>query len=236
MPKRKAHSAGRAEKATTKSTTIYFYLPDEQPYGILCQWHPSPIILPTASLHFLVTQSTAKPPPSAILSTYAPSITFTCAEQLYMFSKALFFSDEKSCSRILSLSDPKEQKKVGQRVAGFNDYKWMRVKSRVVRVGNWYKFWQNGGMREVFMGTGERELVEASTRDRVWGVGFNARNAEENREIWGENRLGKALESVRMRMRETLEKEEGGEAVDWEWDGGLEVDEDESLEMGVNDS
>jgi predicted NAD-dependent protein-ADP-ribosyltransferase YbiA (DUF1768 family) len=68
--------------------------------------------------------------------------------------------------------------------------------------------------------TGDRELVEvaresrylvrlitdtsqASPYDRIWGIGFSAKNAEENRDNWGENRLGIAI----MKVREELRKE-----------------------------
>ncbi|KAF2253829.1 DUF1768-domain-containing protein, partial [Trematosphaeria pertusa] len=171
MPKRKGHPTGRAKKPVVESETVFFYAPNEKPYGIFCQWYSSPIVIPTASLEFLDTFSTATPTPSTILSTYAPSIAFTCAEQFYMFCKAVYFSDASSCTRILNTRDPKEQKALGARVSGFNDYKWTRVKSRVARVGNWYKYVQNRAMKDVLLGTGERELAEASSRDRVWGIG-----------------------------------------------------------------
>ncbi|PSN71183.1 DUF1768-domain-containing protein, partial [Corynespora cassiicola Philippines] len=178
-----------------ESDTIFFYLPNESPYGVFCQWHPSSIMVSTSSLQFLTE------PSSATLSAHGAFIAFSCAEQCYMFCKALYFSDAESCARILSTPDPKEQKKVGQRVKGFNDFKWARVKSRAARVGNWYKFTQNERMRQVLLETGHRELAEASRRDKVWGIGFNAQEAEVYRAEWGENLLGKALMKVRGRLR-----------------------------------
>lgn len=53
--------------------------------------------------------------------------------------------------------------------------------------GNWLKFGQDKRLREEFLGTGDRELVEASLIDRVWGIGFAAEHAERMREEWGEN-------------------------------------------------
>ena len=49
------------------------------------------------------------------------------------------------------------------------------------------------------------EEVEASSSDRVWGIGFNAKQAMSNRESWGENRLGKALMEVRTQLRKEEE-------------------------------
>ncbi|KAF2446048.1 DUF1768-domain-containing protein, partial [Karstenula rhodostoma CBS 690.94] len=152
-----------------ESNTIYFYLPNEHPYGVFSQWHPTPVTIPTTSLAFLITTS---PTASAILASHAPTLTFTCAEQAFMFAKALFFADDQTCTRILSTPDPKTQKKLGKQVRGFYEERWTEVKSRVAEVGNWYKFTGDEGLRGVLLGTGERELVEASARDRVWGVGF----------------------------------------------------------------
>ena len=54
----------------------------------------------------------------------------------------------------------------------------------------------------MLLATGERELVEASPLDRIWGVGFAEKDAERNRSRWGENLLGKALVHVRGRLKQ----------------------------------
>lgn len=164
---------------------------------------------------------------SSVLPHEACSITFSCAEQFYMFAKALYFGDSTISTRILATTDPKDQKKLGQMVKGFNEYKWGRVKYRVAVVGNWYKYCQNEGLRAVLLGTGEKELAEASRRDRVWGIGFAAREADAHREEWGESLLGRALMRVRGRLREWKQREGEGEKVDWEWDGSED-------EQGIN--
>lgn len=78
-------------------------------------------------------------------------------------------------------------------------------------------------MRNVLLGTGERELAEAGRRDRVWGIGYRAFEAEGYREWWGENLLGVCLGDVRGRVVEMDRRgrEEGG-IVDWDWDGSLD--------------
>lgn len=43
---------------------------------------------------------------------------------------------------------------------------------------------------------------QASPRDRIWGVGYDAEHAEANRADWGENLLGKALMRVRALLRD----------------------------------
>ena len=65
-------------------------------------------------------------------------------------------------------------------------------------------------LAEVLLATGEREIVEASPMDRIWGIGFGERKAEEvGRERWGLNLLGKALMEVRSELREEAAKENG---------------------------
>ena len=70
------------------------------------------------------------------------------------------------------------------------------------------KFAQSEELKRMLLETGERELVEASPRDRVWGVGFGAKNAEKNRNRWGRNLLGLALIKVR---EELCQQEDEGE-------------------------
>ncbi|KAI1346782.1 hypothetical protein F5Y01DRAFT_263019 [Xylaria sp. FL0043] len=62
-------------------------------------------------------------------------------------------------------------------------------------------------LRDVLLATGARELVEASPRDRIWGVGFGAKNAVNNRHKWGKNLLGKCLMEVREQFRKEKETE-----------------------------
>lgn len=230
-PKRKNARTIHTKTPTTPTSTAFFYHPDEKPYGVFCQWKASPITIPTSILQTIAD----KPPTSTILADYGTSITCSCAEQSYMFLKALYFSDAESCKSILATTDPAEQKKLGKNVKGFSDEEWDGVKSRVARVGNWFKFThpENRHMRDILLGTEDRELAEAGRRDRVWGIGYQAHEAERYRQSWGENRLGKALMAVRTRIREVaLREREMGVLDDWVWDGG-EGDEVDEAELRV---
>lgn len=80
---------------------------------------------------------------------------------------------------------------------------------------NYYKFTISKDadtLKRWLLSTGERELVEASPLDRIWGIGFAEEDAEGKREVWGENLLGRALEGARGRIR--AEMEEGKQAVE----------------------
>ena len=93
------------------------------------------------------------------------------------------------------------------------------MKSQVVETGNYAKFTQDSQLKSWLLGTGERELVEAALSDRVWGIGFlgdtdaQIQIALDNREHWGENRLGKALVVVRERIRSEMAAGKGEEAT-----------------------
>jgi len=59
--------------------------------------------------------------------------------------------------------------------------------------------------RDVLLATGNRELVEASAFDKIWGIGFAAKGAEGKRHKWGMNLLGKCLMEVREQFRKDAE-------------------------------
>ncbi|KAK7227443.1 hypothetical protein V2G26_015446 [Clonostachys chloroleuca] len=87
-------------------------------------------------------------------------------------------------------------------------FSWDEIKSEVVVAGNMGKFGQNRRLRSLLLSTGDRVLAEAASQDRVWGIGFTAREAMalQKPELWGEIRLGKALMEVRRRLREDEEQ------------------------------
>jgi ribA/ribD-fused uncharacterized protein len=82
-------------------------------------------------------------------------------------------------------------------------------KLEIVTQGTYHKFTISDdaeNLRRMLLATGERELVEASPSDRIWGVGFAERDAPRNRYRWGQNLLGRALMDVRTRLREEGKK------------------------------
>jgi ribA/ribD-fused uncharacterized protein len=122
-----------------------------------------------------------------------------------MHRKGLLFAPDSGVTTdILLTSNPRDIKALGRAVPNFDDAVWRAERCRVVVEGNYLKFTQNEGLKAQLLGTGERELVEASPRDRIWGIGFGQKKAEEQRARWGLNLLGKAL----MKVRDRIKKEE----------------------------
>lgn len=72
----------------------------------------------------------------------------------------------------------------------------------IVRRGSVAKFKSTEVLRAYLVGTGKRVLVEASPRDRIWGVGMGRSNPliERPSEWRGQNLLGFALMQARAEL------------------------------------
>ena len=84
------------------------------------------------------------------------------------------FGDEEALGRILASPTPAEAKKVGREVRGFDGATWERARSEAVVRGNVGKFGAHDDLRAFLLSTNETVLVEASPRDRIWGIGMGA--------------------------------------------------------------
>ena len=190
------------ENPTSSDEPLFFHMPDA-PHGEFCQWFPSTFTISKTEMSSLIGH--------AIDDADAEgSITFTCAEQFMMYCKAGRFHDKETQRRVLATASPKEQKRLGKLTAGFTNASWDDVKSAVVVAGTIAKFGQNPKLGRKLLATGDRLLVEAASRDRVWGIGYRATHAMSHRQHWGENRLGKALVEAREHLRQEDAKREHG--------------------------
>jgi ribA/ribD-fused uncharacterized protein len=144
--------------------------------GSLSQWWPAP---------FMVDE-----------------LAFATAEHYMMWRKAMLFGDSPVAAQILTVGHPSEAKALGRQVSGFDDATWNAHRFEIVTAASAAKFSQHPDLRGFLLATGDRVLVEASPRDRVWGIGLGASHeyAEDPRQWRGLNLLGFAL----MRARATL--------------------------------
>lgn len=101
--------------------------------------------------------------------------------------------------QILMTESPKEHKRLGRAVSGFDDSVWNEARCEIVRSANIAKFSQNPELKKLLLETGDRAFVEASPFDKIWGIGLTANKpAAYDRTRWkGLNLLGDILNEVR---------------------------------------
>lgn len=121
------------------------------------------------------------------------SIKFTCIEQCMMYNKAMVFGDIDTAQKILSENNPAKQKELGRQVKHYKDSLWVSIRYNIVRNAIYAKFKQNKDLEEYLKSLKGYNIVEASSEDRVWGIGFEEDDALENIDNWGQNLLGKIL-------------------------------------------
>ncbi|KAG8747123.1 hypothetical protein FRC10_002172 [Ceratobasidium sp. 414] len=186
-----AGSSGSSQPQETKVSdpnTVYFWKPEEE-HGYLGQWYPSVFV--------------------SAESDGSTSFTYENAEQFMMHRKGLLFApDSPVTAAILKITDPRDIRTLGRKIPNFDDGVWKHERMNIVVQGTYLKFMQNGDLKAQLLATGDKELVEASPRDRIWGVGFGAKQAPMKRAQWGTNLLGKALMEVRERIRQEGESSE----------------------------
>jgi len=132
-------------------------------------------------------------------------VRYATAEHFMMAEKARLFQDADTLAEILAAGSPALAKKLGRKVAHFDDKVWLRHRWNIVVQGNAAKFAQHEALRTFLLQTGDRVLVEASPYDRIWGIGMATTDPNvEKPESWkGLNLLGFALMEVRSRLRDS---------------------------------
>ena len=126
-----------------------------------------------------------------------------------MYHKALLFNDSDIATQILAATTPIEVKALGRQVKDFDEEIWKENRYRIVKEANILKFTQHSDLKEKLLATKGKMLVEASPRDRIWGIGYGAKNALANKESWGLNLLGLVL----VEIRDEMLAEQGDEAA-----------------------
>lgn len=145
--------------------------------GCLSQWYPAPFTV--------------------------DGIPYATAEHWMMAEKARLFRDSDAERQAIDAPNPALAKAAGRTVRDFDEAVWVRERFEIVVRGSVHKFGSAPELRDYLLGTGERVLVEASPRDRVWGIGLAAADpAAEDPAAWrGLNLLGFALMEARERLR-----------------------------------
>lgn len=158
-------------------------------------------------------------PPNSVLPPLFPDLLLLMSFRWMMYHKALHFNDIPTSIEILETTNPRIVKSLGRKVKNFDEKEWNKVKFNIVIQGNVLKFSRGGKeLREQLERTGERELVEASPYDKIWGIGIKGGVKEcqrqerdgtldGKRKEWGKNLLGLAMVEARRLIREKEKNE-----------------------------
>ncbi len=129
-------------------------------------------------------------------------LEYLSAEHFMMAEKARLFDDEATLKAILGAATPGEAKALGRAVKGFSDTVWTANRLDVVVRASLGKFGAHDDLGPYLLGTRHRVLVEASPRDRIWGIGLGREHpaAEVPSQWQGLNLLGFALMQARAQL------------------------------------
>lgn len=131
------------------------------------------------------------------------NVVYKTAEHWMMAEKARLFDDDEIWDKVIVSNHPMEAKQLGRKVKNFDPRVWDEHKYQIVKQGNLNKFDQHIDLKEFLVNTKDRILVEASPRDRIWGIGMSQNNESVgNPNLWkGQNLLGFALMEVRDNLK-----------------------------------
>ena len=144
----------------------------------------------------------------AFLSNFHPApfeienTKYCSVEQFYMCKKAEEFNDTVAKNKIMATKNPGEINFLSKGIANFNQTQWKLVEDAIMKQGVNAKFDQNPHLQNLLLETGNTTLVEASPRDKNWGVGININDKRifDPKNWQGANKLGKILMECRNRL------------------------------------
>lgn len=185
-------------------TTIFFCSDQENKYTtesfrhIFSQWYNS-------GKKFIHNKSLYDIP--VIDETDLTNKEFWTREQYMMYCKALLMKDPKSANILLNTVKPSVCRSLGRKIQNFDQNLWNDYKYKIVANGNYLQFNQNPEMQKILLDTQNREIVEAASYDKIWGIGFNEENAKNtDKTKWGQNLLGKAIMEIRALLQKIDKK------------------------------
>ena len=128
---------------------------------------------------------------------------YTCAEQYIQQKKAIMFGDISTATQVMETMDPYRMKSLGTKVQNFSSSRWIEKIPTIAKEALVAKFDQNPPLKTVLMKSETKTLIEASPKDKTWGIGCHLKdpNILHKKKDWGLNLLGKALMEVREGFR-----------------------------------
>jgi ribA/ribD-fused uncharacterized protein len=149
-------------------------------------------------------------------------VVYNCGEQYMMAEKARFFGDADALAEIMKARSPERQKALGRDVTPFDEDAWNAVVQDVIKRGNRAKFTQNRPLLKPLLATEGTTLVEASAKDKIYGIGLweNDARARDRSQWLGTNWLGQCETELReeflveYRLTGMIQKWSGGPVFD----------------------
>jgi ribA/ribD-fused uncharacterized protein len=131
-------------------------------------------------------------------------ITFTSTKQYFHYMKAFMFNDRQAMNAILCAQDPLKQKRIGRGIKNFDEIKWLSFAYDVLKRGHLAKFMDNKELKKKLLSIPNARFVDASTDDRIWGIGLNADHPDVSKPSkWpGNNLMGNVITEVRDIIKE----------------------------------
>ncbi len=126
-------------------------------------------------------------------------IRWATVEHYYQAQKFVSSVDEEVIPLIYAAKTPEQAAALGRSSIRTLRPDWDIVKTQVMQIAVYQKFFTHLDIREVLLSTKERLLVEDSPCDYFWGCG-----ADKN----GQNHLGKILMYVRSELQNLLENQD----------------------------
>lgn len=123
-------------------------------------------------------------------------VKFYTGEHMMMYEKAMLFADIGKAQEICAAWNPQKAKMLGREVKGFNNKLWEDSREKIVESVCYCRLVYDNELRVAAIKhrLAGRRFVEASDRDRIWGIGLNEDHPMiHDEENWlGLNLLGKA--------------------------------------------
>ena len=110
----------------------------------------------------------------------------------------MHFGDTDTAAKVMTSTDPVEQKKLGKSIAGFDLEDWQKVAPDIITKGLIAKFTQVPHCKVFLKATINKIIGEANPNDSFWGIGMGLQDTSVWDQMkWGKNHLGKLLMKVR---------------------------------------
>lgn len=121
------------------------------------------------------------------------------AEKAIMLCKAALMKDAATFDEILRAKTPAECKKLGRRLAPFDQKLWDQHVQLVADAVVLQKFAADPALKTLLLGTGNAIIAECTRKDKIWGTGVDVDDPfSQYPKTWkGKNILGKALMNAR---------------------------------------